>query len=67
MRQFEELEYDQFHHINNHYVGGRDVFRDANNYEYFLDLYDKYRSPLVETYAWILMKIQLHFLIRFKP
>jgi putative transposase len=66
MQQFEQLVYSQYYHIYNHAVGERDLFRDANNYEYFLELYDKYISPIAETYAWVLMKNHFHVLVRIK-
>ncbi len=66
MQPFEQLEYDHFYHIYNHAVGGRDLFCDDNNYEYFLELYDKYISPIAETYAWVLMKNHFHFLVRIR-
>lgn len=66
MQQFEQLVYGQYYHIYNHAVGERDLFRDANNYEFFLDLYDKYISPIAETYAWVMMKNHFHVLVRIK-
>jgi putative transposase len=66
MQQFEQLEYGQFYHIYNHAVGGLNLFRDANNYEYFLELYDKYISPVADTYAWCLMPNHFHLLVRIK-
>lgn len=66
MQQFELLEHGQFYHIYNHAVGGLDLFRDVNNYEYFLELYDKYISPVADTYAWVLMKNHFHLLVRIK-
>ena len=66
MQQFELLEHGQFYHIYNHAVGERDLFRDANNYEYFLELYDKHISPVAETFAWVLMKNHFHLLVRIK-
>ena len=66
MRQFEQLEHSQFYHIYNHAVGGRDLFKDSNNYEYFLKLYDKYISPVAVTYAWVLMKNHFHLLVRIR-
>ena len=42
MQAFEQLEYENFYHIYNHGVGGRDIFRKPDNYEYFLGLYDKH-------------------------
>lgn len=66
MQQFEQLEYGQYYHLYNHAVGGRDLFRDANNYEYFLELYDKYITPVAETFAWVLMKNHFHLLVRIR-
>jgi putative transposase len=66
MQQFEQLVYGQYYHIYNHAVGERDLFRDANNYEYFLELYDKYISPIAETYAWVMMKNHFHVLVRIR-
>jgi hypothetical protein len=66
MQQFELLEHGQFYHIYNHGVGERDLFRDVNNYEYFLELYDKHISSVAETYAWVLMKNHFHLLVRIR-
>ena len=66
MQSFEQLEYGQYYHIYNHGVGERDLFRDANNYEYFLGVYDKYISPVADTYAWVLMPNHFHLLVRIK-
>lgn len=66
MQTIEKLEHGKFFHIYNHGVGGRDLFRDANNYEHFLTLYDKYISPVADTYAWCLMKNHFHLLVRIK-
>ncbi|GET23944.1 hypothetical protein [Prolixibacter sp. NT017] len=66
MQQFEPLIYGQFYHIYNHAVGGRNLFCEANNYEYFLSLYDKYIEPIADTYAWVLMKNHFHTLVRVK-
>jgi len=66
MQSFEQLEYGQYYHIYNHGVGERDLFRDPNNYEYFLGIYDKYISPVADTYAWVLMPNHFHLLVRIK-
>lgn len=64
MQQFDLLESGWFYHIYNHGVGGRDLFREADNYNYFIKLYDKYISPVADTYAWVLMKNHFHLLVR---
>jgi hypothetical protein len=64
MQQFEPLNPGQFYHIYNHGVGGRNLFGEPENYEYFLGLYDKYISPIAEPYAWCLMPNHFHLLVR---
>jgi len=66
MKENEPLNQGYFYHIYNHGVGGRNLFFTAKNYEYFLLLYDKYISPIAETYSWVLMKNHFHFLVRIK-
>jgi len=66
MQQFDQLEAEWFYHIYNHGVGGRDLFRTTDNYHYFIKLYDKYVSPVADTYAWVLMKNHFHLLVRMK-
>ncbi|MDA3880742.1 MAG: hypothetical protein PF436_10170, partial [Prolixibacteraceae bacterium] len=66
MQQNEKLEHGHFYHIYNHGVGGRDLFRNSDNYLHFLLLYDKYIEPIAETYAWVLMKNHFHVLVRIK-
>jgi putative transposase len=60
------LTYGRYYHIYNHGVGGRDLFKDKDNYFYFLKLYEKHLGPIVDTYAWVLMKNHFHFLVRIK-
>lgn len=47
-------------------VNSCDLFREKTNYECFLELYDKYISPVADTYAWVLMKNHFHLLVRIK-
>jgi putative transposase len=62
--KYESLEAGCYYHVYNHAVGGRLLFSEPNNYEYFLSLYDKYISPVADTYAWVLMPNHFHFLIK---
>jgi len=64
MPQCEPLQPGKFYHIYNHGVGNRNLFMDADNYSYFIDLYDKYISPIADTLAWVLMPNHFHFLVR---
>ena len=66
MQQIESLFPGKFYHIYNHAVGGRNLFREPDNYEYFLFLYDKYISPVADTYVWVLMPNHFHLLVRIK-
>lgn len=61
-----QLEPGNYYHLYNHGVGGRDLFKNADNYEYFLALYEKYISPIADTFAWVLMPNHFHLLIRIK-
>lgn len=66
MQQHERLEHGQYYHIYNHGVGGRNLFLSAENYSYFLSLYEKHISEVAETYAWVLMPNHFHLLVRMK-
>jgi REP element-mobilizing transposase RayT len=57
------LEKGNYYHIYNRGNNGIDVFFDTDSYYYFLRLYDKYVSPIVETYAWCLLKNHFHILV----
>jgi REP element-mobilizing transposase RayT len=57
------LEKGKYYHIYNRGNNGIDVFFDTESYYYFLRLYDKYISPIADTYAWCLLKNHFHFLV----
>ena len=54
----------QYFHVFNRGINGEDIFLEPQNYAYFLDLYQKYISPIAETYAYCLLVNHFHFLIR---
>lgn len=60
------LEYGHFYHIYNRGINACNLFKDKDNYEYFLYLYDKYISLVAETFAWVLMRNHFHILVRIK-
>ena len=66
MQHFEELTYRKFYHIYNRGINGCDLFKVKENYEYFLNLYDKHISAVADTFAWVLMKNHFHLLVRIK-
>ncbi len=66
MQNFEELSFGNYYHIYNRGINSCNLFREIENYEYFMNLYDHYISPIAETFAWVLMPNHFHFLVRIK-
>jgi len=66
MQKIEPLNYGSFYHIYNRGIDGCNLFRETDNYEYFLGLHDKYISPIADTIAWVLMPNHFHFLVKIK-
>lgn len=60
------LESDRFYHIYNRGVNGQNVFFEERNYPYFLEKYTKYVHPMVNTFAYCLLRNHFHLLIRTK-
>lgn len=50
-----------YYHIYNRGNNGEDIFLEARNYDYFLNLYQKYISPIAETFAYCLLKNHFRF------
>jgi hypothetical protein len=61
MQQIETLTYGNYYHVYNRGINSCDLFRDIDNYEHFLNLYDKYISPIADTYAWVLTEVRDEF------
>ena len=66
MQIIEPLSPGNYYHIYNRGIDSCNLFKEADNYEHFLGLYDKYISPVAETYAWVLMPNHFHLLVRVK-
>ena len=66
MQNFQPLENGKYYHIYNRGINSDILFKESDNYEYFLRLYDTHIDPIAETYAWCLMKNHFHFLVRIK-
>jgi REP element-mobilizing transposase RayT len=66
MKYTEPLLSEQFYHIYNHAIGNENLFRNAENYQYFLKRYADFISPIASTYAYCLLPNHFHFLIRIK-
>ena len=66
MQKSEKLTFGRYYHIYNRGINGCNLFKENENYEYFLNLYDQYISPVTDTFAWVLMPNHFHFLVRIK-
>ncbi len=53
-------------HVYNHANGEEDIFREDDNYRYFLEKYQKYIVPVAATQAYCLMKNHFHLMVRVK-
>lgn len=62
--KLETLKQDGFYHIYNRGNNGEDIFRNDENYRYFLQLLEKYLSPKISIFAYCLLKNHYHLLIR---
>lgn len=60
------LEQGKFYHIYNRGNNSIDLFYDSDSYYHFLRLYEKYMEPVVETYAWCLLRNHFHLLVYIK-
>lgn len=57
---------NQYHHCVNHAIAGNLLFRESENYRFFLEKYKKYIAPITITYAYCLMPNHFHFLIQIR-
>jgi putative transposase len=55
-----------YYHIFNHANGDEDLFRESENYRYFLQEYYKHINKIADTYAYCLMPNHFHVLVRIK-
>ena len=62
----EHLINGKVYHIYNRGNNKRDLFAETADYEHFLSLYDRFVTPVAETFAWVLMPNHFHFLVRIK-
>ena len=66
MKYFIPLESGKFYHIFNHAVGSEKLFRNDENYNYFLKKFIEYISPIASTFSYVLIPNHFHFLIEIK-
>jgi REP element-mobilizing transposase RayT len=60
------LHCNEVYHIYNRGNNGGDMFIEERNYRYFLNLYIRHVHPVVETYAYCLLRNYFHLLIKVK-
>lgn len=65
-KNIEILESDSFYHVFNRANGQEKLFFSKANYDYFLQNYKFYISPIADTYCFCLMPNHFHFLIQIK-
>jgi putative transposase len=66
MKTYFPLQPGHTYHIYNRGNNREDLFREERNYRYFLKLFSRYVHPVVDTYAYCLLKNHFHLLIRVK-
>lgn len=59
-----KFEEGKFYHIYNRAIDKQHMFKNAENYLYFLKRFDFYLSDVVQVYAYCLLDNHFHFLIR---
>lgn len=60
------LNLDTYYHIYNHANGNENLFKESENYRYFLQQYEKHLSPVVDTLAYCLMPNHFHLVVKTK-
>ena len=60
------FEPEKYYHVYNHGNGNENIFRNDDNYYYFLRKCHEHLSPILATYAYCLMPNHFHFLVRIK-
>ena len=66
MKYFIPLEPGNFYHIFNHAVGSEKLFKNDENYIYFLKKFKEYISPIASTFSYVLIPNHFHFLIEIR-
>lgn len=64
MKGLIQFEPNKFYHIVNHAVGNENLFRNDENFRFFLRKYAHYMPTVCSTFAYCLMPNHIHFLIK---
>ncbi len=62
----EPLQYGCYYHIYNRGNNSENLFRQEENYRYFLKLYAKYILPVADTFAYCLLPNHFHLLVQIR-
>lgn len=62
----ERLINGDYYHIYDYGCNRKNLFLEQEDYEYFLELYDRYITPVAETLAWVLLPNHFHLLVKVK-
>jgi len=60
------LECRVIYHIYNRGNNGETIFLEARNFDYFMQLYNKYIAQIADTYAYCLLRNHFHIMLRIK-
>ena len=60
------ITYETCYHLYNRGVNSCALFKQDQDFEHFLWLYDIFVKPIADTYAWCLMSNHVHFMVRIK-
>ncbi|MBS2213993.1 transposase [Carboxylicivirga mesophila] len=66
MKNPEPLITNHLYHIYNRGINSCNIFESEENYEYFLNLYEKHIEPIAKTFAWVLMPNHFHLLVQIR-
>ena len=67
VRNLARLESDSFYHVFNRTNNKEVLFKDSNDYLFFLDRAKRYLSDYFDIYAYCLLGNHFHFLLKTKP
>jgi|SRR5699024_1906591 len=60
------FEPDHFYHVYNRSIGSGKIFREQENYEFFLGKWNEYLDKYLDVWAYCLMPNHFHFIVRVK-
>ncbi|KAA5534953.1 hypothetical protein F0919_10160 [Taibaiella lutea] len=66
MKYVEKFKPESYYHIFNHAVGNDNLFRNEDNYYYFLKRYVHYILPIAKTFSYCLLPNHFHLFIQFR-